>query len=108
MYYVSYVEEYPIYEPAEGGYYYAGQIVQDCRACNTWRKAKRVFNNWRRWFEQEYGDGGNPNVYAFDTGGCNKYGDGSFVRRFSRYVGDSAMVQITRYEPKDKGWVPYE
>ena len=24
MYYLTYYEEYPIYEPAEGGYYYAG------------------------------------------------------------------------------------
>ena len=24
MYYLTYYEEYPIYEPAEGGYYYSG------------------------------------------------------------------------------------
>lgn len=30
MWYLTYYEEYPIYEPAEGGYYYAG-VSEECR-----------------------------------------------------------------------------
>ena len=30
MWYLTYYEEYPIYEPAEGGYYYAG-VSEVCR-----------------------------------------------------------------------------
>ena len=42
MYYVSYIREYPIYEPAEGGYYYAGEHVESCREFSTWKKVKAV------------------------------------------------------------------
>lgn len=36
MRYISYYEEYPIYEPAEGGYYYTGNQL-----LRTERKSKR-------------------------------------------------------------------
>lgn len=36
MRYLSYYREYPIYEPAEGGYYYAGnQLVKSERLSNN-------------------------------------------------------------------------
>lgn len=31
MRYISYYEEYPIYEPAEGGYYYPGNRLIDSK-----------------------------------------------------------------------------
>ena len=106
MYYVSYVEEYPIYEAAEGGYYYEGEEVQYCKACSTWKQAKRVYNDWRRWFEQEYGWDG-KDVYKYDMGGCDKYGHGSKIRYNGRYIGEGCFVQITRYKPMNSGWHPY-
>ena len=44
MYYVTYYEEYPIYEPAEGGYYYAGSRNVSVREFKSWRKARQFFN----------------------------------------------------------------
>ncbi len=107
MYYISYIEEYPIYEPAEGGYYYAGRSVIDVRPCKTWRKARKVFNEWRRWFEKEFGRAGENGVSAYMPGGCDKYGDGQIIRQNSKYVGDGKYVMLTRYEPHDKGYEPY-
>ena len=40
-YYITIYSKYPIYEPAEGGYYYSGVQIKDCYAFNEFRKAKR-------------------------------------------------------------------
>lgn len=40
-YYVSYYEEYPIFEPAEGGYYYAGAQLSSSVQCSTLKKARQ-------------------------------------------------------------------
>lgn len=53
-YYVSYVEEYPIYEPAEGGYYYAGEQVMNYRKFSSWKKANKYFQKVKRQFLDEY------------------------------------------------------
>lgn len=106
MYYVSYYEEYPIYEPAEGGYYYAGEQILDCVACSTWKKAKRVYRRWKSEFKSYY-DSEKDRVFDYETGGCDKYGDGSHIRYSSRYIGEGCGVRITRYKPTGKGRVPY-
>ena len=41
MRYVTHYEEYPIYEPAEGGYYYSGNQVVDTERMSK-RKAKGI------------------------------------------------------------------
>lgn len=42
MRYISYYQKYPIFEPAEGGYYYAGnQVVESERMSK--RKCRREF-----------------------------------------------------------------
>ncbi len=43
-YYVSYYEEYPIYEPAEGGYYYAETELHYFYRVRTLKKARRILN----------------------------------------------------------------
>ena len=50
MYYVTYYEEYPIYEPAEGGYYYAGSQNVWVREFKSWRKARQFFNKAAKQF----------------------------------------------------------
>lgn len=107
MYYVSYIEEYPIYEPAEGGYFYPGEIVIEMRECKTWRKARQIFNQWRKCFERKYADEMGRNIYRYETGGCDKSGDGSLIGYSSKYVGDGCAVRLTRYKPHDKGYTPY-
>ena len=47
MYYVTYYEEYPIYEPAEGGYYYAGSQNVLVREFKSWRKARQFSTKQR-------------------------------------------------------------
>lgn len=45
MRYISHYEEYPIYEPAEGGYYYAGnQIVESERKSK--RQCKKILKKF--------------------------------------------------------------
>ena len=106
MYYVSYIEEYPIFEPAEGGYFYAGEEVVKARAFKSWRKARQMFNKQRKRFEEqfreEYGK-----FFRYDCGGCSKYGDGSTVSWRGKYIGDGCEVRLTRYKPEDKGYTPY-
>lgn len=41
-YYVSYYEEYPIFEPAEGGYYYPGNSLQLHYRVGSLKHARRL------------------------------------------------------------------
>lgn len=44
-YYISLYEEYPIYEPAEGGYYYAGrELVRVLYKTPSYKKARRFYD----------------------------------------------------------------
>ena len=107
-YYVSYVEEYPIYEPAEGGYYYAGEQVVDYRKFSSWKKANKCFQKWKKWFleENEWAVAQNR-IHIWENPGIDKYGDGSLVRYNSKYIGEGAKVQITRGPFKEHGYEPY-
>ena len=47
MRYLTYYKEYPIYEPAEGGYYYAGNEVAQSERMSK-RKCRSRFNEiWK-------------------------------------------------------------
>lgn len=41
-YFVSYYEGFPIYEPAEGGYYYEGRQLVDSIKVGSLKKARRI------------------------------------------------------------------
>ena len=41
MVYLTHYTEYPIYEPAEGGYYYAGNEANEYYRLNSVKQAKR-------------------------------------------------------------------
>ena len=105
MYYVSYIAEYPIYEPAEGGYYYEGKHVVYCRSFDSWKKANKHYQKIKRDLMQDwYG----CDTYDYSVSGCRKYGGGSRFRKISRYIGDDEYLQITRYKPQNSGYHPYE
>lgn len=105
MFYVSYITEYPIYEPAEGGYYYAGETVQFCRSFSTWKKANRFFQKCRKVFLEEHED--TPErINDAVWGGVGKWVNPA-VYYYSKYIGDGEYIQITRKPPEDKGWQPY-
>lgn len=105
MYYVSYITEYPIYEPAEGGYYYAGENVESCREFSTWKKANRFYQKLRKEFLEMYED--EPErILDYICGGIGKYG-GSSVSYLSRYIGEGERVEISKVKPQGKGYEPY-
>ena len=107
-YYVSYVEEYPIYEPAEGGYYYTGDTVVFCRKFSTWKKANKYYQKLKKWFleESEWGVD-ESRIHTWDNSGVDKWGEGSVAIYQSRYIGEGARVQITRGPFQERGWQPY-
>lgn len=105
MYYVSYITEYPIYEPAEGGYYYAGTQIQICRQFSTWKKANRFFQKLRKEFLEEH-DWEMDRVNNFACGGVSKWHN-PFVAYYSRYIGEGERVELTKEKPVERGWTPY-
>lgn len=105
MYYVSYIEEFPVYEPAEGGYYYAGENVAYCRAFDSWKKANKHYQKIKRELMQEWEA---CDTHEYSVSGCNIYGSGSHFRKKSRYIGEEEYLQITRYKPQYSGYHPYE
>lgn len=53
MRYISYYEQYPIYEPAEGGYYYPGNCLVDSKRKSK-RQCRKDFENiWKEMFERK-------------------------------------------------------
>lgn len=105
MYYVSYITEYPIYEPAEGGYYYAGTQIQMCREFSSWKKANRFFQKCRKEFLEMH-EGEEDRINDATWGGVGKYVNPA-VYYFSRYIGEGESVELTRIKPVEHGWTPY-
>lgn len=67
-YYVTLYEEYPIYEPAEGGYYYAGRDVSCVLyVTSSYKKARKFYDK-------------NFEKYSY----------------LSKYIGESHYLQIER------------
>ena len=94
-FYVTYYAEYPIYEPAEGGYYYAGRDAIWSEGFNTEEEAQEYADKyieqddeWNEWKKEDFG-------YHLD----------------GKYIGQNQYVVI---EPKKsylgmvKGWEPYQ
>lgn len=105
MYYVSYITEYPIYEPAEGGYYYAGTQIQMCREFSSWKKANRFFQKCRKEFLEMH-EGEEDRINDATWGGVGKHVNPA-VYYFSRYIGEGESVELTRKKPVEHGWTPY-
>lgn len=53
MVYLTHYTEYPIYEPAEGGYYYAGIEANEYYRLNSVKQAKRKLAKMRKELEAE-------------------------------------------------------
>lgn len=93
-FYVTYYQEYPIYEPAEGGYYYAGMEAIYSKGFDTREEAEE---HLREVAANEY-DSGWGNI---------KNG----VARRGKYIGEGEQIVIeTRrdYLSQEKGWEPYQ
>lgn len=115
MRYVTHYEEYPIYEPAEGGYYYAGNKVVESERLSKhkckkvldeiWEDCKRYNLEWFGAEEPEYEDKRGNKIYAWRRVKNNWY-NGIF--KGSRYIGEGESYIIERHKGSEtKGWHPY-
>lgn len=94
MIYLTHYAEYPIYEPAEGGYYYAGRQAGSFYRLNSVKQAKRKLAKMKKELE-EYG-------FIVDLDRCYAY-------RHSKYIGHGEELIIEKvYGSCNEGWRPYE
>jgi hypothetical protein len=85
MVYLTHYEEYPIYEPAEGGYYYAGNSAMEYYTFLTKWGAKRHLAKMRAELEED---------------GFIIYDDRAI--RYSKYIGEGESWIIERKYGSDE------
>ena len=108
MVYLTRYEEYPIYEPAEGGYYYPGNEVVAHERLSK-RQAKRKLEAiWKECLQEnirEYGEE-NPSDHKAWHRGSNEYHN--HIWKGSRYIGEGQSIIIERrLGSETTGWHPY-
>jgi hypothetical protein len=79
MVYLTHYQEYPIYEPAEGGYYYAGNEAFEYYRLNSVKQAKRKLTKMQKSLEAE---------------GFIVYEDRAYLP--SKYIGEGESWQIEK------------
>lgn len=115
MRYITHYCEYPIYEPAEGGYCYAGNQVVESermskRACKKelekiWEEAKaenvEMYGSEIPGDHDEYGNRIYPWLRIETT-------DSIRIVRYSKYIGEGESFIIERRQgSEERGQVPY-
>ena len=102
MRYLTHYEQYPIYEPAEGGYYYAGNEPADYWELSK-RAAKRTLMEiYNELVAENMPDrNGYPKIWiSIDKNAVYKVNSG--------YIGDAESWIIERsFGSERKGWTPY-
>ena len=96
MVYLTHYTEYPIYEPAEGGYYYAGQQADCYYRLNSMKQARRQLKKMQKNLEAE---------------GFNVYLNGNLCEAYrpDKYIGNGELwVAEKVYGSHNSGWHPYE
>lgn len=102
MRYLTHYEQYPIYEPAEGGYYYAGNEVSDYRKLSKRAAKKKIKEMYEELIvENEPDRYGYPQIYMTN--------DGNEIHiRNSGCIGDAESWVIERKLGSERsGWTPY-
>lgn len=88
-YFVSLYEAYPIYEPAEGGYYYEGERLVDSYMVRTLKKARKQLRLEAK-------------NLGFDFIGKN------YASNSGEYIGESEYIYIETVKGiHEHGWHPY-
>ena len=85
MVYLTHYKEYPIYEPAEGGYYYAGNEANEYYRLNSIKQAKRKLDKMRKELEAD---------------GFEVYEDRAYL--YSKYIGKSECWRIEKVYGSDE------
>lgn len=92
MVYLTHYTEYPIYEPAEGGYYYTGREAGESYKFETEAEAIQMLSRMKADLEYE----------GFTI--CEDY---AFLD--SKYIGGGEQWYIEEvYGSRNSGWHPYE
>lgn len=113
MRYLSHYQEYPIYEPAEGGYYYPGnELVNSSRMSK--RACRREFDKiWEQCQKENVKNGFEENTEDIFTSNNGVYpwcriGD-NYIFREGYYVGEGESYTIERKQGSQrKGWHSYK
>ena len=109
MVYLTYYEEYPIYEPAEGGYYYSGNEVVSYERLSK-RAAKRKI---KQLYEELKEDNSEPGSRYPDPILNGSYDEWELINnnrlvRYSYYIGQGMSYVIERkLGSETMGRVPY-
>ena len=113
MRYLTYYGEYPIYEPAEGGYYYAGNEVTKSDRISK-RKCRDEFEKiWQQCLEENRQNGFSTDLsnykerIQFGIYPWIRLGD-TEIRREGHLIGEGESIVIERkLGSQRKGWEPY-
>lgn len=106
-YYLTYYEAYPIYEPAEGGYYYEGRT-----AVKWWESEdlNEILNSISD-FAEEFG----METIPFDFDGIKneleEWGYSVVALTHAKYIGDDEYLVLETeraFKKYESGWHPYE
>lgn len=116
MRYITHYEEYPIYEPAEGGYYYSGNKVVDSekmskRACKKnlleiWEECKK--DNAERGFRED-----NTEEWERIINRTHEYPwcfnkEHNYIYKRSYYIGEGESYVIEKiHGSMERGYEPY-
>ena len=99
MYFVTTYEDYPIYEAAEGGYYYSGERMTDYRGFQSFRKARKTIN---RMYKQALRDGNFDGMIEYRSFNGLSFG------AFSKYIGDGWNIYLeNKLGENEHGYEPY-
>lgn len=97
--YVTWYNNYPIYEPAEGGYYYTGSSGDVCYVFTSRKKVIRYCSKLIKELEEHAEIRG----WKFYKDKTNLY-----ARASGKYIGDGAFVILERTPYQhESGRVPY-
>lgn len=98
MRWISRYEEYPIYEPAEGGYYYLGnRLVESERKSK--RQCRKDFEEiWKSCLQENENNPAFPWIRA----------DANYIYRSGEYIGERESYVIERKRGSmEHGYEPY-
>lgn len=110
--YLTYYEEYPIFEPAEGGYYYAGNEMVESE---EFQSVEDALNEARKAVEEDGvlemcdvdADEVEMNLMEYQYNGWKPCTTVAFEQ--SRYIGEGRTLQIELKQGcAEQGWHPYE
>ena len=114
MQYLTHYHEYPIWEPAEGGYYYAGNDIVTIEKKSK-RQCKKEFEEiWQQCLLENKENGfveGADWERVREENGSDIYPwirNGNLIYRDSYYIGDGESFMIERhYGSAVSGYQPY-